>query len=261
MIANSAVIGGVSNLKLKITPSSFYVKSTEGCTLTCEVTFNDEDYTDVVIKWQIERISVNKQDDEEWFEKKNNGETPLTNIIEISTADLNGDAAMFIVTAIITTDMKCNNSVSLMGYSSQGLFTFDLNNQIDFVATDNMFEVQWNQFIETRAALTYGYKKIVPDNISFEYNGLPEGCASYNNKEDFDITVSLPKGKKVNYNNALIVNVSGEYKGEKYNKQAIFTIKADTDGVTYNVAPSRDKIRLSSTGVYTPTTLKCGVRK
>ena len=70
MIANSAVIGGVSNLKLKITPSSFYVKSTEGCTLTCEVTFNDEDYTDVVIKWQIERISVNKQDDQEWFENK-----------------------------------------------------------------------------------------------------------------------------------------------------------------------------------------------
>ena len=261
MIANSAVIGGVSNLKLKITPSSFYVKSSEGCTLTCEVTFNDEDYTDVVIKWQIERISVNKQDDEEWFEKKNNGETTLTNVIEISTADLNGDAAMFIVTAIITTDMKCDNSVSLMGYSSQGLFTFDLNNQIDFVATDNMFEVQWNQFIETRATLTYGYKKIIPDNISFEYNGLPEGCATYNNKEDFDITVTLPKGRKVNYNNALIVNVSGEYKGEKYNKQAIFTIKADTDGVTYNVAPSRDKIRLSSTGVYTPTTLKCGVRK
>ena len=132
MIANSAVIGGVSNLKLKITPSSFYVKSSEGCTLTCEVTFNGEDYTDVVIKWQIERISVNKQDDQEWFEKKN-GEnaTPLTNVIEITEQDLNGDAAMFIVTAIITNDMKCDNSVSLMGYSSQGLFTFDLNNQID----------------------------------------------------------------------------------------------------------------------------------
>jgi hypothetical protein len=63
---------------------------------------------------------------------------------------------MFIVTAIITNDMKCDNSVSLMGYSTQGLFTFDLNNQIDFVATDNMFEVQWNQYIETRATLTYG---------------------------------------------------------------------------------------------------------
>ena len=261
MIANSAVIGGVSNLKLKITPSSFYVKSTEGCTLTCEVTFNGEDYTDVVIKWQIERISVNKQDDEEWFEKKNNGETPLTNVIEITTADLNGDAAMFIVTAIITTDMKCDNSVSLMGYSSQGLFTFDLNNQVDFVATDNMYEVQWNQFIETRATLTYGQTRITPDEISFEYNGLPQDCASYNNLEELDITVTLPKGVKVSYNNALIINVSGNYKGEKYNKQAIFSIKADTDGVIYNVAPSRDKIRLSSTGVYTPTSISCGVRK
>ena len=47
----------------------------------------------------------------------------------------------------------------------------------------------------------------------------------------------------------------------KYNKQAIFSIKADTDGVIYNVAPSRDKIRLSSTGVYTPTSISCGVRK
>ena len=128
LIASASLIGSYSNLKLKITPSSFYVKSSQGCTLTCEVTFNGEDYTDVVIKWQIERISVNRQDDLEWFEEKNNGETPLTNIIELSAKDLNGDAAMFIVTAIITTDMKCDNSVSLMGYMTQGLFTFDLNN-------------------------------------------------------------------------------------------------------------------------------------
>ena len=124
-----------------------------------------------------------------------------------------------------------------------------------------MYEVQWDQNIETRATLTYGYKKIIPDEIEFEYNGLPEGCASFNSKEEFDIVIALSKGQKVNYNNALIVSVSGTYNDETYRKQAIFTIKADTDGVTYNVAPSRDKIRLSSTGVYTPTTLSCGIRK
>lgn len=258
MIASSSF--GSSNLKLIITPSSFYVKSSQGCTLNCRVEYNGEDYTDVVVTWEITRISVDKKDDEDWKEIKNNGEK-LTNNIVINAEDLNGDAALFTVKAIITTDMQCESTISLMSYSSSGNFIFDLDNQIDFVATDSMMVVQWNQEIYTRGLLSFGTTTVIPDTVEFEYNGLPEGCARYESLEEMDITVTLMAGQKVNYNNALVITASGVYQGQEYHKSTIFTIKADTDGVTHNVAPSRDKIHVSSTGLYTPTTISCGIRR
>ena len=104
-------------------------------------------------------------------------------------------------------------------------------------------------------------KELIPENVDFEYRGLPEGCASYDNLEDFNITVTLNKGDKIERNNALIIRVSGKYEGKIYKKEALFNIYSDTDGVIYQLLPTSNNIHISTTGLYTPNTMGCKILK
>lgn len=266
------IIGEYANaaapMLLSIKSSSPYVAAGDdkAVTLTCTVIYNhSEDYTRKVATWTVDRTSSNLEKDLEWETEYNKklAESKQPNIMRITVDDLDGDVAIFTIKATLHDGSYCENSISLTSLIANGGLILDLDNPMDAVLTNSYYVSEIDQEVMTHGSLTYNNTHIIPSHISFDYQGLPEGCATLENDsyEDFNVIVKVPQGAQLERNNAVIIKVSAEYNDVTIEKQTLFHIYADTDGVIYQLLPSSSKIRISSTGIYTPTELGCRVIK
>lgn len=205
--------GGLSAvLELQITPECLYVTEDNPVTLECNVLFNGvQNFNNSVKEWSITRLSAEKTGDEEWAVNKSKEFT--TNVIDITLSDLNGTAAIFTITALCKDQTKCTNTISLSAFGdSDTRVTFDLNNFMDAILTNSDYVVVADQIIESRASLYVLGKRTTPESLTFDYNGLPDGCATYDSLETMNIKVSVTQGQQIKRNNALIVTAKGTYK-------------------------------------------------